>query len=75
MKLGEKLNLIIKQNGKTINQVATEANVPPSSLYSIIQRNSTKIEIDAFIRICNVLNCKPENFSSEVSSVACVAVI
>lgn len=66
MKLGEKLNLIIKQKGMTINQVAVEANIPPSSLYSIIRRNSTKVEIDSFIRICNILDCKPEDFSEEI---------
>ncbi len=66
MKLGEKLNFIIKKKGMTVNQVAIEANVPPSSLYSIIQRNSTKVEIGSFIRICNVLDCKPEDFSDEI---------
>ena len=57
---------MIKQKGMTVNQVAVEANVPPSSLYSIIQRNSTKVEIDSFIRICNILGCKPEDFSGEI---------
>lgn len=70
MKLGEKLNIIIKQNKMSINQVATEANVPPSSLYSIIQRNSTKVDVDAFIRICKVLGCKPEDFSNEILEAA-----
>ena len=66
MKLGEKLNLTIKQKGMTINQVAIAAKVPQSSLYSIIQRNSTKVDIDSFIRICNVLVCKPEDFAEEI---------
>ncbi len=70
MKLGEKLNLLIKQKNMTVNQVAVEANVPPSSLYSIIQRNSTKVDIDSFIRICNVLACKPEDFSDEILKVS-----
>lgn len=65
MKFGEQLSEMIKLRGFTVNQVATQANIPPSSLYSLIQRNGAKIDIDAFFRICDVLNCKPEDFGSE----------
>lgn len=66
LSLGEKLKAMIDEKGMTVNEVANKADVPSSNLYSIIKRNSTKVEIDNFIRICNVLGCRPEDFTEEI---------
>lgn len=66
MGIGKRLEDKIVKKGLTKKQVAEAAQVPASTLYSIIQRDNTKVEIDAFLRICDVLGCEPEEFASEI---------
>lgn len=66
MGIGKKLSDKINQKGLTKKQVAEAAQVPATTLYSIIQRDNTKVEIDAFLRICDVLGCAPEDFASDI---------
>ncbi len=70
MGIGKKLAEKIEQKGLTKKQVAEAAGVPPSTLYSIIQRDNTKVEIDAFLRICDILQCAPEYFASDIPTKA-----
>lgn len=69
MGIGKLLADKIAAQGLSKNQVAEAAKVPASTLYSIIKRDNTKVEIDAFLRICDVLKCSPEEFSSEIPTV------
>lgn len=69
MGIGKKLSDKIEQRGLTKKQVAEAAQVPATTLYSIIQRDNTKVEIDAFLRICDVLGCAPEDFASDVPKI------
>ncbi|MCM1061963.1 MAG: helix-turn-helix transcriptional regulator [Eubacterium sp.] len=66
MGIGKKLSDKINQKGLTKKQVAEAAQVPATTLYSIIQRDNTKVEIDAFLRICDVLGCAPEDFANDI---------
>ncbi len=68
MGIGKKLADKIEQKGMTKKQVAEAAQIPATTLYSIIQRDNTKVEIDAFLRICDVLGCEPEDFANDVPS-------
>ena len=69
MGIGKKLADKINQRGLTKKQVADAAQVPATTLYSIIQRDNTKVEIDAFLRICDVLGCAPEDFANDVPKI------
>ena len=60
--------LLEKMEEKGIKQsdLARAANIPKSTLSSIINRDNTRVEIDAFLRICKILECVPEDFSEEI---------
>lgn len=66
MGIGDKLQYLIKEKDTNVNELAIRANVSPSTLYSIIKRNNTKVDIDVLIRICRVLGVPAEYFSDEV---------
>lgn len=67
MKIGEKLQSLISEKGTNVNELAQRANVPASTLYSIIKRNNTKADIDVLIRIANILGVPVEYFAEEES--------
>lgn len=56
MGLGKKLTDIIASRNLKVTQVAQMADVPASTLYSIIDRDNKKVDIDVLIRICKALN-------------------
>ncbi len=68
MGLGAKLKE--KMDMRNISQatLSKKANIPASTLSSIINRDNSKVSIDVFLRICRVLNCNPEDFSDEIST-------
>lgn len=61
MGIGARLNAIIDENGTNVNQVAKQANIPPMTIYSIIKRDNTKVDIDILLKICKVLNVSVED--------------
>lgn len=67
MKIGEKLQALIAEKGTNANELAQRANVPTSTMYSIIKRNNTKADIDVLIRIANILGVPVEYFGEEQS--------
>lgn len=67
MKIGEKLQALITEKGTNANELAQRANVPTSTMYSIIKRNNTKADIDVLIRIANILGVPVEYFGEEQS--------
>ena len=67
MKIGEKLQALIAAKGTNANELAQRANVPTSTMYSIIKRNNTKADIDVLIRIANILGVPVEYFGEEQS--------
>lgn len=68
MGIGDKLQSLIIERKTNVNELSNQANVSPSTLYSIIKRNNTKADIDVLIRIANILGVRVEYFSDEVSS-------
>lgn len=56
MGLGKKLTDIIASRNLKVTQVAQMADVPASTLYSIIDRDNKKVDIDVLIRICKALD-------------------
>ncbi len=68
MGLGAKLQEMMTMRDITQAALSKKANIPPSTLSSIINRDNSKVSIDVFLRICRVLNCNPEDFSDEIST-------
>lgn len=65
MGIGDKLQDLILKRKTNVNELAIRAKVSPSTLYSIIKRNSTKADIDILIRIANILGVPVDYFSDE----------
>lgn len=56
MGLGKRLEDIITSRNLKVAQVAQMADVSASTLYSIIDRDNKKVDIDVLIRICKALD-------------------
>lgn len=56
-----------KMSLKNIKQaeLAEAVDIPKTTLSSMIQRDNTKIEIEKFLKICDYLDCNPEEFYDE----------
>lgn len=71
MGIGDKLQKLISQKNTNVNELSINAKVSPSTLYSIIKRNNTKVDIDVLIRISNILGVPVEFFSDETCLNSC----
>jgi transcriptional regulator with XRE-family HTH domain len=56
MGIGQKIDKLLKEKGKTASWLAKEINVAPTTIYSMIQRDSKKADIEVLINIANALN-------------------
>lgn len=69
MGFGKKLEKIMLQKGIKQVELSKAADIPKTTLSSIINRDNTRVEIDVFLRICKVLGCSPEDFSDEINQI------
>ena len=60
MGIGNILSALIDKRGTNVNKLAQEASVPPQTLYSMIRRDSMKVDIEVLIRVCHVLGVPVE---------------
>ncbi len=63
MAIGSKLDELLSEKGMTVTELARKINVAPTTIYSIIQRNNKKVDIDVLIKISKVLGVNAEYFS------------
>ena len=56
MGIGSILSALIDEKGSNVNKVALEASISPQTLYSMIRRDSMKVDIEVLIRVCRVLD-------------------
>ena len=63
MGIGNKLDLLLKERGLTVTELARRIDVAPTTIYSIIQRNNKKVDIDVLIKASNILGVNVEYFS------------
>lgn len=72
MGIGNKLNDLLKQRNMTVTELSRKINVAPTTIYSIIQRNNKKVDIDVLLDIADVLGVNAEYFrdSEKVVTVA-----
>ena len=62
MGIGKDLNDLLEQKNMRVADLARIANIPASTIYSILRRDNLKIEIDVLFKLCDVLNVAPEYF-------------
>ena len=65
--IGHTLQELLDEKGYNVNELASMINVSNQTLYSIIKRDNTKIDIQVLIKICDALNVSPEYFYKEYS--------
>ncbi len=63
---GQKLKEILDKQGKSVRWVAKETTISPTTLYSIIQKD-TSIRFDFALRIANVLGIEVSEICSDAS--------
>lgn len=65
MGIGQKLNALLKARGRNANELAEKIKVAPTTLYSVIKCDNSKMDIDLLIKIARHLNVPVEYFGSE----------
>lgn len=62
MGIGNKLDTLLSERGMTVTELARRVDVAPTTIYSIIQRNNKKVDIDVLIKIARTLGVNTEYF-------------
>lgn len=62
MGIGSKLDVLITSKGRSVNDVAKSADVPASTVYSIIKRDNAKADLDDLQRLAKELGVTLEYF-------------
>ena len=62
MGIGSKLDTLLKEKDISTIELARKINVAPSTIYSIIQRDNKKIDIQVLFDLSHALNVNPEYF-------------
>ena len=62
MGIGIILSELIEQKKSNVNEIAKIANVSPQTLYSMIKRDSMKVDIEVLIKVSNALGVNVEYF-------------
>ncbi|MFR7445053.1 MAG: helix-turn-helix domain-containing protein [Sellimonas intestinalis] len=52
MGIGSKLTKLMKEQDTNANELASKAGVPPTTIYSLIRRDSNRVDIDSLIKNC-----------------------
>ncbi len=65
MGIGKKLDTIMKEQGTNANELAQKIGVAPTTIYSMIRRDSKKADIEVLIRISKELGVEPEYFCDD----------
>lgn len=63
MGIGSKLDMLLKERNISPIELAREINVSPSTIYSIIQRDNKKIDIQVLFDMAHALGVDAEYFS------------
>lgn len=62
MGIGNKLDDLLSEREMTVTELARKVGVAPTTIYSIIQRNNKKVDIDVLIKIARTLGVNTEYF-------------
>lgn len=70
MGIGNKLEKLLEEHELTVAELSRLSGVPQTTIYSVIQRNSKKIDINALISISRQLGVAPEYFGDDEPQVS-----
>lgn len=65
MGIGLKLDKLMKERGTNANELAQKVGVAPTTIYSMIKRDSKKADIEVLIRIARELGVEAEYFCDD----------
>ena len=65
MGIGKKLDIIMKEQGTNANELEKKIGVAPTTIYSMIKRDSKKADIEVLIKISKELGVEPEYFCDD----------
>lgn len=68
MGFGKKLEKKMSEKGLKQADIVRATGISKTTLSSMINRDNTKVDVEIFIRICDALGCKPEDFADEILS-------
>ena len=66
MGFGKKLQSKMDEKGLKQIDIVNALGIPKTTLSSMLSRDNTKVDIGIFLKICELLECLPEEFSDEV---------
>lgn len=73
MGVGKKLQELLEERGTNPNELAKKTGIPAQTIYSLIKRDATKMEIDSLIKICHALGVSVEYFGDETEQPTTIA--
>lgn len=56
MNIGDRISELLNQNGMNAKELAEKVGATPSTIYSLIQRGSSRIDVNLLIKIADVLH-------------------
>lgn len=62
MGVQEKLRALMKVSGLNASQLAEKANLPKSTVYAILKRDSSNLSYGTSCKLAEALNCSPAEF-------------
>ncbi len=65
MGIGKKLDALMKEQGTNANELAQKIGVAPTTIYSMIKRDSKKADIEVLIKLSKELGVEPEYFCDD----------
>ncbi len=65
MSLGSKIEKLLKEKDINVNELSNRIEIPATTLYSMIKRDSKKADIEVLIRIAKELNVTVDEIISE----------
>lgn len=73
MGIGNKLDELLKKQNMTVTELARRVGVAPTTIYSIIQRNNKKVDIDVLLNIADILGVDVDYFRDSEKPVTIAA--
>lgn len=71
MGIKNRLTSLLKEKSMNANELAQRINVTPSTLYSLLQRDSNRIDIDLIMKISHALDVTADELlTDEISQMA-----
>lgn len=65
MGIGAKLTKLMKEQNTNANELSSKAGVPAQTIYSLIRRDASKVDINSLIKIARALGVTADYFGNE----------